>query len=276
MLMTVTATNFDYVRNLVSSQSAIVLERGKEYLVESRLAPLAQKLGLGSVHDLITKLRAEAPNGVHRLVVEAMTTNETSFFRDLHPFETLKKVIVPELLGRRGGQHTLRIWCGACSTGQEPYSLALLLRDSFPQLTHWRVELLATDLNRDVLEKARQGIYTQFEMNRGLPAVLLVKYFTKVKIDQWQLREDVRRMVQFQELNLAQPFPPLPAFDIIFLRNVMIYFDVETKKLILGRIRNVLAPDGYLFLGGAESVLNLDDGYESVSHGKSVCYRLKG
>lgn len=273
--MSLTPANFDFVRELVLNQSAIVLERGKEYLVESRLTPLAQRLGLGTLDNLVAKLRSEPVNGIHRMVVDAMTTNETSFFRDLHPFETLKKILLPEIMAKRAAERVLRIWCGACSSGQEPYSIALLLRDCFPQLSTWRVQLLATDLSQDMLEKSRQGKYNQFEMNRGLPATLLVKYFTKISPDQWRVRDDVRALVEFQEFNLARPFPPLPRFDIVFLRNVMIYFDVPTKKAILGRIRQVLAPDGYLFLGGAESVLNLDDSYESVTHGKTVCYRPK-
>ncbi|MBI5387503.1 MAG: protein-glutamate O-methyltransferase CheR [Verrucomicrobia bacterium] len=273
--MALSRNDFEYVRELLRTECAIVLEPGKEYLVESRLCPLAQRLGLGTLDALIAKLRREPVNGVHRQVIDAMTTNETLFFRDLHPFETLKKTIVPELLQRRAPARTLRIWCGACSTGQEPYSIALLLRDNFPQLFGWRLQLLATDLCRDVLERARTGRYNQLEMNRGLPASMLVKHFAKVSADQWQLREEVRSMVEFQEMNLARAFPPMPSFDLVFLRNVMIYFDTETKRAILARIRRVLAPDGYLFLGCAETTLNLDDSYETVTLGKTMCYRQK-
>lgn len=273
--MALSASSFDYVRDLVMAQSAIVLERGKEYLVESRLAPVAKRLGHESLESFISHLRAAPLNGVHRQVVDAMTTNETSFFRDLHPFETLKKVLLPEMLHRRAAERTLRIWCGAASSGQEPYSLALLLREFFPQLITWRVQLLATDLSQDILEKARQGIYSQFEMNRGLPATMLVKYFLKVGADQWRLRDEVRAMIEFQELNLAKPFPYLPLFDFVLLRNVLIYFDAETKRSILGKVRRAMAPDGYFFLGGAETTLNLDDKFESVTHGKTVVYRKR-
>jgi chemotaxis protein methyltransferase CheR len=273
--MPLSPASFEFVRELVFAQSAIVLERGKEYLVESRLTPLAQRLGHPSLDAMIGQLRADPVNGAHRQVVDAMTTNETSFFRDIHPFETLKKVILPELVMKRAPERALRIWCAACSTGQEPYSIALLLRDTFPQLSTWRVQLLATDLSRDVLEKARQGIYTQFEMNRGLPAVMLIKYFTKVGADTWRVRDDIRAQVEFEEFNLSKPFPTLPCFDLIFLRNVLIYFDTETKKSILGRIRRVLAPTGYFFLGGAETTMNLDDKFESMTLGKTVCYRRK-
>lgn len=273
--MSLTPFEFDYVRSLVLEGSAIVLDPGKEYLVESRLTPLATRLGLGSLNALIGKLRTEPRNGIHKQVVDAMTTNETSFFRDLHPFEILKKNIVPEFLTKRSSERTLRIWSAACSTGQEPYTIALLLRETFPQLSGWQVRILATDLSADVLNKARTGTYSQMEMNRGLPAMLLVKYFKKVGADQWQVRDDLRGMIEFKEFNLAVPFPPLPSFDVILLRNVLIYFDIETKRSILAKMRKVLTPDGYLFLGGSETTLNIDENFESVCLGKSVCYRKR-
>lgn len=273
--MSLTPFEFDYVRSLVLEGSAIVLDPGKEYLVESRLTPLATRLGLGSLNALIGKLRAEPRNGIHKQVVDAMTTNETSFFRDLHPFEILKKNIVPEFLGKRSNERTLRIWSAACSTGQEPYTIALLLRETFPQLAGWQVRILATDLSTDVLNKARTGTYSQMEMNRGLPAMLLVKYFKKVGADHWQVRDDLRGLIEFKEFNLALPYPPLPSFDVILLRNVLIYFDIETKRSILAKMRKVLAPDGYLFLGGSETTLNIDENFESVCLGKSVCYRKR-
>jgi chemotaxis protein methyltransferase CheR len=265
---------FDYISRLVYDAAGIVLEHGKEYLVEARLGPLTQQLGLASLGTLVRRLQSEPVNGLHRQVVDAMTTNETYFFRDLHPFETLRTKLLPELIGRRGPQRTLRIWCGACSSGQEPYSIALLLREYFPVLKSWQVQLVATDLSRAMLERARQGFYNQVEMNRGLPALLLVKHFVKLG-DQWQVKPELRQSIEFRELNLTQAFPPLPSFDIVFLRNVLIYFDTETKKRVLARLRQVLAPDGCLFLGGAETTLNLDDRFESVTQGKTVFYRLR-
>lgn len=272
--MPLSDTDLDYVRGLVLDHSAIVLERSKAYLVESRLTPLATRLGFGSLPEFVGKLRREAVNGTHRMVVDAMTTNETYFFRDVHPFEALRTKVLPELVAARARERTLRIWCGACSTGQEPYSLSMLLREHFATLSTWQVSILCTDLSRDVLARAKTGTYTQLEVNRGLPAQLLVKNFVR-EGDLWRVRDELRGRLQFQELNLAKPFPPLPRFDLVMLRNVLIYFDTETKKGILSRIRRVLAPDGVLFLGAAETTLNLDEAFESVSVGRTVCYRLK-
>jgi chemotaxis protein methyltransferase CheR len=267
-------SDLDYVRALVLDQSAIVLERNKAYLVESRLTPLATKLGFASLPEFVGRLRREGMSGNHRLVVDAMTTNETYFFRDVHPFDALRVKILPELIAARAATRTLRIWCGACSTGQEPYSIAMLLKDRFPYLATWNVSIVCSDLSRDVLAKARSGAYTQLEVNRGLPAAMLIRHFTR-KGDMWHVHDDLRANLQFQELNLARPFPALPRFDLVMLRNVLIYFDVETKRGIFARIRRVMAPDAVLFLGAAETPLNIDEAFESVSIGKSVCYRLK-
>jgi chemotaxis protein methyltransferase CheR len=270
-----TDQEFDFIRTLLRERSAIVLEPGKQYLVESRLAPMVRQLNLSSIGELVARLRGPAANGLHAQVVEAMVTTETSFFRDHSPFETLRKMVLPEFIRRRAGERRLRIWCAASSTGQEPYSLALLLREHFPDLAGWNVSLLATDLSRDVLARAREGRYNQIEVNRGLPAALLVKYFKQHGTD-WQLDAGVRAMVEFQELNLARPWPFLPRMDLVLLRNVMIYFDVETKKAILGRVARLLQPDGYLVLGGAETTFNLDDSYRRVEQLKSGFYQLTG
>lgn len=273
--MALTDSELDYVRSLVLENSAIVLERSKAYLIESRLTPLATRLGFASLSEFLGRLRHEPVNGNHRLVVDAMTTNETYFFRDVHPFDALRTKVLPELIAARAQERTLRIWCAACSTGQEPYSVAMLLQESFPALASWKVSILCTDLSRDVLAKAKAGVYSQLEVNRGLPALMLVKYF-KRQGDVWKIQEDLKRRMEFREFNLARAFPPLPRFDLILLRNVLIYFDLETKRTILGRIRRVLAPDGFFFLGAAETTLNLDDAFVSVPVGKTVCYRLKG
>jgi chemotaxis protein methyltransferase CheR len=267
-------SDFDYVRELVRRSSAIVLEPTKEYLVEARLGPLARKEGLASIAELVAKLRGGREDGLTRKVIDAMTTNETLFFRDVHPFETLRTHLLPELLQSRAAARHLRIWSAACSTGQEPYTIAMLLREHFPELASWRIDILATDLSTEVLAKARQGIYGQIEVNRGLPAKLMVKYFTKQGVD-WQIDESIRSMVEFRELNLAETWPSFGQFDVVFLRNVLIYFDADTKKAILGRVRRLLRPDGCLFLGAAETTMNLDESFERAQLGKGSCYRLK-
>ena len=266
--------DFDYIRNFVRDQAAIVLEPGKEYLVESRLQTLAREENLNSLDALIGKLRADPKNGLHRKVVDAMTTNETSFFRDFHPFEALRKSLLPELMARRAQERQLHYWCGAASTGQEPYSVLMLLAEHFPELLQWDFKFIATDLCGKVLARARSGRFNQLEVNRGLPAPLLVKYFVRQGAE-WEFREDLRRRVEFRELNLVKDWPCLPLLDIVFLRNVMIYFDVETKKAILANARRLLRPGGYLLLGGAETTFNVDDAFERVTFDKTSCYRVK-
>jgi chemotaxis protein methyltransferase CheR len=268
-----TPDDFEFIRKLFQEASAVVLEPGKEYLVESRLAPIVRKLELRSITDLVVRLRAPGSNGLVAQVIDALVTNETSFFRDVHPFESLKKIVVPDLIRRRAGERALTIWCAASSTGQEPYSLAILLREHFPELRTWKVFLLATDLSREVLARAREGRYNQLEVNRGLPAPLLVKYFEQHGT-QWQLKEEIRKLVDFRELNLSQPWPFLPRMDLILNRNVMIYFDVATKKSILSRIARLLRPDGYLLLGGSETTFNLDDSFQRVEVLKAGFYQL--
>jgi chemotaxis protein methyltransferase CheR len=270
-----TDRDFDFIRALLQERSAIALEADKRYLVESRLAPVVRQLELGSIADLVGRLRGRECNGLADRIVEALVTTETSFFRDLHPFEALRKTVLPELMSRRGAERRLNVWCAAGSTGQEPYSLALLIREHFPELAGWEVVLLASDISREVLGRAREGRYNQIEVNRGLPAALLVKYFQQ-QGNHWQLREEIRGMVQFREINLAGPWPSLPRMDLVLLRNVMIYFAVDTKKAILGKVGRLLRPDGYLLLGGAETTFNLDDSYRRVEGLKSGFYQLPG
>lgn len=272
--MALNTADFDYIRDLVLKRSAIVLDAGKEYLVESRLIPLARQEGFASLAELIAQLRAQSFNGLHWKVVEAMTTNETSFFRDLYPFEALKKTVLPDLLAKRATERKLNLWCAASSSGQEPYTVLMLLREHFPTLAAWTVRFFAGDISKEMLERTRAGRYSQLEVNRGLPAPLLVKYFQKQGIE-WQVKEDLRRALELFQVNLAAGWPALPPMDIIMMRNVLIYFDVATKKAILGKIRRVLRPDGYLFLGAAETTLNLDDAFERAELAKSGCYRLR-
>ena len=267
-----TVAEFDYVCRLVRERSGIVLETGKEYLVDARLTPMVRQHEFQSISELIGKVRG-GDDGLATRVVHAMLTTETSFFRDLQPFESLRTSVLPELIRQRKGERQIVVWFAACSTGQEPYSFALLVREHFPELREWRLELRATDMSSDVLNRARQGRFSQLEVNRGLPAAMMVKYFQQHG-PTWELNEDVRRMVDFREMNLIRPWPFMPQFDLIFLRNVLIYFDVATKKSILNRAAKLLRPDGYLMLGGAETTLNLDDSFRRAEELKGGFYQL--
>lgn len=249
-----------------------MLEPGKEYLVESRLSPLAMQHGFPNLGAFISHLRCAPVNGLQTQVIDALTTNETLFFRDFHPFEALRKEIIPGIIRQNSVTRSLRIWSAACSTGQEPYSLAMLIRENFPELDTWRVQILGTDLSRTVLQQARLGSYSQLEVNRGLPAKYLIKYFTK-QAERWVLKDDLRRMVEFREFNLIQPWPVLPVFDVIMLRNVMIYFDEATKIRILSNMKKCLSPHSYLFLGTAETTLNLDSSFSRAVLGNVTAYQ---
>jgi chemotaxis protein methyltransferase CheR len=270
----VTAEDYAFVADLLRERCALVLEPGKEYLIKARLTPVVQRHQLGTIRMLIDRIRRERHHALATEVVEAMVTTETSFFRDIHPFETLKKSVLPELIERRRSQRQLNIWCAASSSGQEPYSIALLLKEFFPELSSWRVNLSATDISQEMLERCRAGRYSQIEVNRGLPTPLLLRWFRQEGV-QWQLDEQIRCLVSFSQLNLATPWPAMPKWDLVFLRNVMIYFDDAVKRAILGRVARVLARDGHLLLGGAETTLNLDDSFVRVEGLKAGFYQLK-
>lgn len=271
--MSIQAAEYDYLRSFMRERSAIVLDHGKEYLVESRLTPLAYNEGLQSAGELLIHLRRNPSESLHRKVLDAMTNNETWFFRDFFPFEALRHQVVPALLKSRAQSRTVRVWSAAASCGQEPYSIAMLLKQNFA-LSNWTFRILATDICSRVLLRAAEGKYSQMEVNRGLPATLLTKYFVRCGLD-WQLAPSIRECVEFRAINLAEPWPDIPKMDVVFLRNVMIYFDLEIRKLILSRIRSVLQPDGVLFLGSAETTLNIDAGFERVPYEKSAYYRLR-
>jgi chemotaxis protein methyltransferase CheR len=273
--VTIDASHFSYLCDFILRRSAIVLTPEKEYLVESRLGPVARAKGFASIDALIAALRVSSPGPLQTSVVEAMTTHETTFFRDQHPFDALRTQILPALLKSRAASRKLVIFCAACSSGQEPYSIAMLIREHFPELSSWTVRIVGVDLSEAVLARAREGLYTQSEVNRGLPAPLLVKYFDRVGTN-WQLRPVIRNMVELRQMNLIEPWPTLPRADLMFIRNVLIYFDIATKRSILGRAREVLARDGYLLLGGAETTLNVDDRYQRVGLGQTTVYRLAG
>jgi chemotaxis protein methyltransferase CheR len=263
-----------FVCSLVRQRSAIELDAAKAYLIEARLNPVARRNGCASTGDLIQQLQTKGCPQVQQQVVEAMTTNETSFFRDSHPFEALRTTIMPELVRTRTEQRTLNIWSAACSTGQEAYSIAMLLHEHFPQVVGWKTQILGTDLSDDVLEKARAARFSQIEMNRGLPAALLAKYFRREGM-QWELVPQVRGLASFRKLNLIEPWASLPTMDVVFLRNVLIYFAPDVKRKILEKVRKVMAPHGILFLGAAETTMGLDDGFQRVQVENSVFYRIK-
>ena len=255
-----TPLDYEFLRKLLKERSGLDLSADKQYLVESRLLPLARKASLPGLAELIQKLRSGAPS-LTTEVVEAMTTNETFFYRDKVPFDHLKATVLPDLVQARASRRSLRIWCAASSTGQEPYSIAMCLKEFGSALAGWRIEIIGTDLSQAVLEKSRAGLFSQFEVQRGLPIQLLVKHFTQVG-ELWQLNPDIRAMVQFKQLNLLQDFSHLGVFDVIFCRNVLIYFDQDTKTNIFGRLARLMEPEGYLMLGAAETVVGLTDAFK--------------
>ena len=261
--------DFQMLSTLVKERSGLILTEDKIYLLESRLVPLARRRGLNTLEDLVGELRRTNDEKLKEDITEAMTTNETFFFRDNKPFDIFKENILPHLLKARAGQKTLRIWNAACSTGQEPYSLAMLLKEEAAKLSGWRVEILATDISNEVLEKAKAGLYSQFEVQRGLPIQLLIKYFQQMG-EMWQIDSSIRAMVKFEKLNLLDNLARVGHFDVIFCRNVLIYFDNDTKSKVLNQMQNILANDGALFLGGAETVLGICDGLRPVSGLKGV------
>lgn len=273
--MTASPASFKYVCELVRRRAAIVVEAGKEYLVDARLGPIAKREGLPGIDALVAKMRLDERGPLVGQVIEAMTTNETSFFRDIHPFEVLRTKILPDMIKARAATRTLRIWCAAASTGQEPFSIAMTIRHHFPELASWNVHITATDLNAAVLERARTGIYRQLEVNRGLPTPMLIKYFDRVGAD-WQIKNDLRKMISFQELNLLDRWPLTSPPDIVFMRNILIYFDMETKRAILNRVRTTMRADGFLVLGGAETTINIDDQFVSIRvSAASLVYQTK-
>jgi len=267
----VTPLDFDFLRGLLRKRSGLVLAADKQYLVESRLLPVARRAGLANLGALVGALKAAGDGELTNVVVEAMTTNESSFFRDKTPFEYFRTIVMPALLAARRTSRAIRIWCAAASTGQEPYSLAMCLKQMERDIAGWRIEILATDLCSEVLEKARQGLYSQFEVQRGLPIQALIKHFTQTG-ELWQLAPDIRAMVKFRQLNLLSNFSNLGIFDLIFCRNVLIYFDQPTKIDVLERLARVSAGDGFLVLGAAETVVGLTDTFKAVGdrHGLYV------
>lgn len=267
--------HFQFISTLLKDRSGLVVAREKMYLLETRLLPVAHRLGCKTLEALIDRYRTGREEAVAVAITEAMNTHESLFFRDSAPFELFKTQIVPQLLKRRADKKMFRVWCAACSTGQEPYSLAMVLDEMSAALQGWRPEIVATDISHAVLERAAQGVFSQFEVQRGLPVQLLVKHFTQ-EGDNWRLSPRIRDRVRFQHVNLMEDFKALGKFDVVFCRNVLIYFDVQTKGQVMNKIATVLAEDGVLILGSAESTIGITEQFWPVQAGRGVYKHTKG
>jgi len=272
--MSLGSAEFAYLQKMVQDASAIVIEPGKEYLAEARLASIAHVEGMRTVQELIEALRFSPVSDLHNRVLDAMTNNETTFFRDQHPFTALRDWILPAALERNSSERQLAIWSAACSSGQEAYSIAMLIEDDLWGLPQWQLRIIGTDLSRTVLDRARKARYNQMEMTRGLTPQQIQRHFTRHD-NEWQLHENIRRRVEFRHLNLFDSWRDLPAFDIVFLRNVLIYFEIERKREILGKVREILRPGGVVVLGGAETTFGLDDAFERRTFSQATYYTIR-
>lgn len=270
--MTLAAEDTVYIRDVVERRTGNVIGPRQEYLMEARLKPVANSVGLDDVHSLVEELKRRRDPHLCQTVVEALAINETSFFRDRDPFDALQQHVLPELMHKRRMTRALSIWSAACSSGQEPYSIALLIRTAFAALNGWNVRVLATDMCETMVARTDMGIYSQFEVGRGLPATMLVANFERLGLN-WQVLPYVRNLIEAQKRNLIERWPASEKHDVIFLRNVLVYFDRPTKEKVLRRIHQVLRPDGYLFLGGGETMLQLNVPFQPVALGRAVCFR---
>ncbi len=264
--------DFEFIAQLLYQRSGLVITQEKAYLLESRLNPVARKWDLDGFDALIAALRSNKEERLLVDVTEAMTTNESFFFRDNRPFDQFKEIVLPHLLEARAARKQIRVWSAACSSGQEPYTLAMILKEEAAKLAGWKVEIVATDLSTEILQKAKEGLYSQFEVQRGLPITLLMKHFTQ-EGEKWRISEEIRSMVSYRPFNLLDSPTALGTFDVVFCRNVLIYFDQATKGQVLSRIAQIMPADGYLYLGGAETVLGISDSFEVVP-GQRGIYRL--
>jgi chemotaxis protein methyltransferase CheR len=261
--------DYELFAKILYQRSGLVLTKEKAYLLESRLMPIARKANLKDLGELAEVMRKRTDENLLADITDAMTTNESSFFRDQRPFDQFRQIVLPKYLQARAAVKRLRIWSAACSNGQEPYSLAMILDEERAKLAGWHIEIVATDLCRDVLDKAQQGIYTQFEVQRGLPITMLVKNFTQVG-DKWQIAKSVRDQIKFQQFNLLDDMRPLGQFDIIFCRNVLIYFDQPTKTKVLENMVKQMPADGVLYLGGAETVLGITQAFKPMENQRGL------
>ncbi|TCS61674.1 CheR family methyltransferase [Varunaivibrio sulfuroxidans] len=264
-----TPADFDFISTLLKGRSGLVLTPDKSYLLESRLMPVARKNSLSSLEELVSAIRTRKDEALIVQVTEAMTTNESFFFRDIKPFDLLRDVVLPPFLESRASRKSLRVWCAAASSGQEPYSIAIVLKELGARLANWKIDIVGTDISHDILNKAKDGLYTQFEVQRGLPIQLLLKYFEK-KDESWQIKPELRKMITYKYFNLLEDPAGLGKFDIVFCRNVLIYFDAPTKTKVLDSIARLMPKDGMLFLGGAETVLGVSDKFKPLAGQRGV------
>jgi chemotaxis protein methyltransferase CheR len=270
--MTLSQAEFSFVSQLVRKEASIVLAPGKEYLVEARLIPVARAVGSPSVSDFLAELQRRPDPINQRKIIDALTTNETSWFRDREPFAALTDVVLPELVKSRASTRKVRLWSAASSSGQEAYSLAITLQENLPP--GWSYDIMGTDISTEMVKRAEAAQYSQVEVNRGLPASQLVQYFERAGAH-WRITPALRRNVSFRLMNLTTPLPAMQPFDVIFLRNVLIYFDVAVKRTVLQNVARLLRPDGWLFLGAAETTIGIDDNYERVAAGRTSAYRVR-
>jgi len=272
--MKVSPVQFEFLRDLLRRRTGVEIDDSKQYLVVARLLPIVRQRAIPSLDTLVDRIRKTGDKALEKDVLNAMMTHETSFFRDKSPYETLRQ-LVTEMIPKRSAHRQLAIWSAACSTGQEPYSIAMLLNEHFPDLVaSWRIRIIATDISEPVLARAREGVFSELETNRGLTAELLKKYFRPLQ-GKWSIAQECRRLVEFRCLNLNGPWPALPPCDVIFLRNVMLYFDVPTRAALVTKMRRVLKPDGALFLGGAETMIGIDTAYDRLTGAGCSYYRPK-
>jgi chemotaxis protein methyltransferase CheR len=272
--MKVADPQFDYLRGLLRRRTGVCIDQSKQYLVVARLMPIVKQRKIPSLETLIDRVRQGIDPSLEQEVLCAMMTHETSFFRDRAPFEALQQVIA-DLVPRRSAERQLTLWSAACSTGQEPFSMAMTLLEHFRELVAtWRIRIIATDFSEPILARAREGVFSELETNRGLPPALLARYFRPLQ-GRFSIVQECRNLVEFRSLNLTGTWPMMPLADVVFLRNVMLYFDVPTRSAVVGRVRRVLRPDGALFLGGAETMIGIDDGWDRITHGGCSHYRPK-
>jgi chemotaxis protein methyltransferase CheR len=265
-------SDYAYLRDLVLAQSANLIDPSRNVLFDTRLTPIARSAGAANMEDFVNILRAGRPAHLHRAVAEAMTVNETSFFRDMQPFEMLREVMIPSLIKERRKEQRLRLWSAASSTGQEAYSLAMLLAENFPELAHWDVKIIGTDISRQVVEHAQRGRFRRLEMNRGLPARMLLKYFLR-KGEEWEVTAQIRSMCEFQYANLCAPLLQLPEFDLVLLRNVLLYFSQHDRRALFAGVHRRIKPNGYLLLGNAEQAEDSTDLFEVEFAANCYFYR---
>lgn len=273
--MSIPGVDFEFIAREVKERSGLVLTPEKAYLLETRLAPIARREGIATVAELLRVVRTRREERVIAQIVDALSTNETFFFRDKTPFDAVRDTVIPALFTAKGRGARLRVWCAACSTGQEPYSLAMTFEEMRAAGQPVEAEIIATDLSERVLEKARSGLYGQFEVQRGLPIQMLVKHFTK-QGEAWKISDRIRSQVDFRKVNLLEPFGSLGQFDLVFCRNVLIYFDAEAKKRVLERIAAQMHDHSFLVLGGSESTMGITDAFQSAPNRRSLHTRTAG